>query len=155
MRPMTSPARVFPLLALAVFARAPQAAPATPPVLATKALRVELTGTADALWRFVPRSGAPAQSFAAPVFPLDGQPVTAALAGVARVGDPVVLPNFDVTEGGRAVGLAFLTAEHPVVREHWATPGTTVTFDARGRAVVDAAFERPGAAIVFFGAREP
>jgi hypothetical protein len=45
-------------------------------------------------------------------------------------------------------------SEHPVVREHWATPGTTVAFDAHGRAVVDAAFERPGAAIVFFGARE-
>jgi hypothetical protein len=40
------------------------------------------------------------------------------------------------------------------VREHWASPGTTVAFDARGRAVVDAAFESPGAAIVFFGARE-
>jgi hypothetical protein len=45
-------------------------------------------------------------------------------------------------------------SEHPVVREHWATPGTRVTFDAQGRAIVDAAFERPGAAIVFFGAKE-
>jgi len=44
-------------------------------------------------------------------------------------------------------------SEHPVVREHWATPGTTVTFDARGRAIVDAAFAKPGAAIVFFGAQ--
>ena len=38
--------------------------------------------------------------------------------------------------------------------EHWATPGTSVTFDAAGHAVLDLAFEKPGAAIVFFGARE-
>lgn len=94
MRPMTPrPARLVPPLVSVVLALAPPAAPATPPVLTTKALRVELTGTADALWRFVPRSGAPAQAFAAPVFPLDGQPVTAALDGVARVGEPVMLPN--------------------------------------------------------------
>jgi hypothetical protein len=66
-------------------------------------------------------------------------------------------------ETGRGAIVVFSTAsgrqryvsEHPVAREHWATPGTTVTFDARGRAVVDALFERPGAAIVFFGARDP
>jgi alpha-galactosidase len=52
-----------------------------------------------------------------------------------------------------AIGRHRYVSEHPVVREHWATPGTAVTFDARGRAVVDAAFESPGAAIVFFGAR--
>ncbi len=63
------------------------------PALVTKALRVELAGEADALWRFVPRSGAPAQAFAAPVFPLDGRPVVAALAGVERVGEPVMLGN--------------------------------------------------------------
>jgi hypothetical protein len=45
-------------------------------------------------------------------------------------------------------------SEHPVAREHWATAGTTVAFDVQSRAVVDAAFETPGAAIVFFGARE-
>lgn len=63
------------------------------PVIQSKALRVEITGERDALWRFVPRSGAPAQSFAAPVFPLDGAPVTAALTGVERVGEPMMLPN--------------------------------------------------------------
>jgi alpha-galactosidase len=65
-------------------------------------------------------------------------------------------------ETGRGAIVIFSTAsgrqryvsEHPAVREHWATPGTSVTFDAQGRAVVDAAFERPGAAIVFFGAQE-
>jgi alpha-galactosidase len=65
-------------------------------------------------------------------------------------------------ETGRGAIVVFSTArgrqryvsEHPVVREHWASPGTAVTFDARGRAIVDAAFEAPGAAIVFFGARE-
>ena len=89
----TRSARLRLLLALAVPATPLAAAPGPPPVLATKALRVELPGTADALWRFVPRSGAPAQAFAAPVFPLDGRPVTASLASVSRVGDPVVLPN--------------------------------------------------------------
>ncbi len=29
-----------------------------------------------------------------------------------------------------------------------------MTLDASGHAIVDAAFEKPGAAIVFFGARE-
>jgi alpha-galactosidase len=82
------------LLALALVGL-PAASPGetAPPVLATKALRVELTGTPEALWRFAPRSGAPAQAFAAPVFPLDGRPVVAALAGISRVGDPAVLPN--------------------------------------------------------------
>ena len=64
-------------------------------------------------------------------------------------------------ETGRGAIVVFSTAsgrqryvsEHPVAREHWATPGTTVSFDAQGRAVVDALFEKPGAAIVFFGAR--
>jgi alpha-galactosidase len=62
-------------------------------------------------------------------------------------------------ETGRGAIVVFSTArgrqryvsEHPVAHEHWATPGTSVSFDARGRAVVDAAFEKPGAAIVFFG----
>jgi alpha-galactosidase len=65
-------------------------------------------------------------------------------------------------ETGRGAIVIFSTAsgrqryvsEHPVAREHWATAGTTVAFDAQSRAVVDAAFETPGAAIVFFGARE-
>jgi hypothetical protein len=66
-------------------------------------------------------------------------------------------------ETGRGAIVLFSTAsgrqryvsEHPAAHEHWATPGTTVTFDTRGRAIVDAAFERAGAAIVFFGVREP
>jgi len=97
MRPMTpplpsaAPTVLVPLALVALALSAP--AGAGPPVLATKALRVELTGTEEALWRFVPRSGAPAQAFAAPVFPLDGRLVKAALRGVARVGDPVVLQN--------------------------------------------------------------
>jgi len=61
------------LLALALPAPAVAATPPTPPILATKALRVELPGTEEALWRFVPRSGAPAQAFAPPVSPLDGR----------------------------------------------------------------------------------
>jgi alpha-galactosidase len=63
---------------------------------------------------------------------------------------------------GRGAIVVFSTAsgrqryvsEHPAVPEHWATPGTTVTFDASGHAILDLAFEKPGAAIVFFGARE-
>jgi hypothetical protein len=41
-----------------------------------------------------------------------------------------------------------------VVLPFWATPGTTVTQDASGHAIVDAALPKPGAAIVFFGASE-
>jgi alpha-galactosidase len=87
-------ARLAPPLALAVLALAPpSASPAPRSAFVTKALRVELPGEADALWRFVPRSGAPAQSFAAPVFPLDGRLVAAALATISRVGEPATFPN--------------------------------------------------------------
>ncbi|HEX9185795.1 MAG TPA: alpha-galactosidase [Vicinamibacteria bacterium] len=71
---------------------APGAA-ASPPVLVTQALRIELTGTEEALWSFVPRSGAPAQAFAPPVFPIDGRPVKAVLGALAAVGEPAMLPN--------------------------------------------------------------
>jgi alpha-galactosidase len=65
-------------------------------------------------------------------------------------------------ETGRGAIVLFSTApgrqryvsEHGVVGPFWATPGTTVSVDAFGHAIVDAAFEKPGAAIVFFGARE-
>jgi alpha-galactosidase len=53
-----------------------------------------------------------------------------------------------------ASGRQHYVSAHPTVREHWATPGTTVRFDAAGRAVLDMAFDKPGAAIVFFGATE-
>jgi len=63
---------------------------------------------------------------------------------------------------GRGAVVIFATAagpqryvsEHGVVSDYWATPGTRVSFDKGGRAIVDAAFEQPGAAIVFFGVRE-
>ncbi len=66
-------------------------------------------------------------------------------------------------ETGRGAIVLFSTAagrqryvsRHPVVERHWATHGTTVRLDAAGHAVVDAAFDEPGAAIVFFGASEP
>jgi alpha-galactosidase len=65
-------------------------------------------------------------------------------------------------ETGRGAIVMFSTAAgrqryvsfHPTAPEHWATPGTSVSFDAAGHAIVDARFERPGAAVVFFGARE-
>lgn len=53
-----------------------------------------------------------------------------------------------------AAGRQRYVSEHPVVAEHWATPGTSVSYDAAGHAVLDLAFDQPGAAIVFFGARE-
>jgi len=53
-----------------------------------------------------------------------------------------------------ASGRQRYVSEHTVVEPFWATPGTSVTPDASGHAIVDAAFEKPGAAIVFFGARE-
>lgn len=43
------------------------------------------------------------------------------------------------------------TTENPVDKKHWANPGTDVTFDDRGRAVITAKFTGPGAKIVFFG----
>jgi alpha-galactosidase len=86
------PAVLASLPALALAALGASAEP-TPIVFGSKALRVELTGSEEALWRFVPRSGAPAHDFAAPVFPLDGKPVAAALAGISRVGEFAVLPN--------------------------------------------------------------
>jgi alpha-galactosidase len=65
-------------------------------------------------------------------------------------------------ETGRGAIVVFSTArgrqryvsERAVAQAFWATPGTTVTMDASGHAIVEAAFEKPGAAIVFFGARE-
>jgi alpha-galactosidase len=54
-----------------------------------------------------------------------------------------------------AAGRQRYVSRHGVVEPSWATPGTTVTLDASGHAILDMAFERPGAAIVFFGAREP
>jgi len=54
-----------------------------------------------------------------------------------------------------AAGRQRYVSSQPVVARYWATPGTTVTFDPAGHAIVDAAFEKPGAALVFFGAREP
>jgi alpha-galactosidase len=54
-----------------------------------------------------------------------------------------------------ASGRQRYVSEHPVVGPFWATPGTAVTQDASGHAIVDAGFEKPGAAIAFFGAREP
>ena len=53
-----------------------------------------------------------------------------------------------------AAGRQRYVSEHLVAEPFWTMPGTTVTLDASGRAIVDAAFEKPGAAIVFFGARE-
>ena len=63
---------------------------------------------------------------------------------------------------GRGAIVVFSTAPgrqryvsaHPAAAEHWATPGTSVSYDLAGHAVLDVAFDRPGAAIVFFGARE-
>jgi hypothetical protein len=49
-RPMTTRSARVLLLALAVPAPPLAAAPAAPPVFATKALRVELPGTEEAVW---------------------------------------------------------------------------------------------------------
>jgi alpha-galactosidase len=66
-------------------------------------------------------------------------------------------------ETGRGAIVVFSTtpgrqryvSEHPASSSYWATPGVTVAFDAAGHAIVDAPFEKPGAAIVFFGVRGP
>ncbi len=42
---------------------------------------------------------------------------------------------------------------HRVAGEHWVSGGVTVTQDTAGRAKIEATFEKPGAKILFFGAR--
>ncbi len=137
------PLSLVPVLALAIAPPAPAAAPAAPLVLTTKALRVELTGTADALWRFVPRSGAPAQAFAAPVFPLEGGPATAALTGISRVGEPVMLPNgvFEHTFRGALRDDPSLGLE---VRFRVSEDGPILRFAYRLTSTRPRAFGRPG-----------
>ena len=107
---------------------------------------VERIGKLLALWRQVRESMA------------EASPVrTGAVGGSGEVHEKIE------HETGRGAIVVFSTAagrqryvsRHPAVAQHWATPGTTVSFDATGRAIVDAAFEKPGAAIVFFGARQP
>jgi alpha-galactosidase len=51
-----------------------------------------------------------------------------------------------------AAGRRRYVSEHVVVPDHWATPGVQVRSDGAGYAVLDLPFEKPGAAIVFFGA---
>ena len=88
--------------------------------------------------------------------------VAAAPVRVGEVGGSGEVHEKIEQETGRGGIVVFSThagrqryvSEHPTVAQYWATPGVTVTFDAAGHAVVDAAFEKPGAAIVFFGARE-
>jgi alpha-galactosidase len=65
-------------------------------------------------------------------------------------------------ETGRGAIVMFSTArgrqryvsEHPVAPPFWASPGTAVSLDASGHAIVEAPFEKPGSAIVFFGVRD-
>jgi alpha-galactosidase len=112
-------------------------------VLATKALRVELSGTEEALWRFLPRSGAPAQAVAPPVFPLDGKPVTAVLTGLSRVGDPVLLPNgvFEHTFRGRFRDFPSLGLE---IRFRLSEDGPILRFRYRLTSTRPHAFSRAG-----------
>jgi alpha-galactosidase len=102
-------------------------------------------GTVLGLWRQVRH----AMSVASPVR-------SGPVGGAAEVHEKI-----DHETGRGAIVLFATTAgrqryvsEHPVVTQHWATPGTRVSFDAAGHAIVDAPFEKPGAAIVFFGAHE-
>ena len=46
----------------------------------------------------------------------------------------------------------YVTA-HKTTAEFWATDGIKITFDSSGRASIEANFKKPGAKIVFFGAR--
>jgi alpha-galactosidase len=141
MTPRPAALAFLPALALAAL---PAPAQPTPPVFGSKALRIELTGTEDALWRFGPRSGASAHAFAAPVFPLDGKRVAAALAGISPVGDGVVLPNgvFERTFRGTfradpSLGLEMrfrLSADGPILRFQYRLTGSRPhTFSRSGR----------------------
>jgi alpha-galactosidase len=49
------------------------------------------------------------------------------------------------------VGTYHYVTTHAVAPEFWASEGVQVSRDSAGRAVIDAAFEKPGAKILFFG----
>jgi alpha-galactosidase len=88
--------------------------------------------------------------------------VAAAPVRVGEVGGSGEVHEKIEHETGRGAIVVFSTragrqlyvSEHPTVTTHWATPGVNVAFDASAHAIVDAAFEKPGAAIVLFGAKE-
>jgi hypothetical protein len=68
-----------------------------------------------------------------------------------------------VASNGRGAIVVFSTATgtrryvstQRMSRDVFARPGARVSLDADGRAVVETTFDKPGAAIVFFGARQP
>jgi alpha-galactosidase len=130
------------LMALVSPALAESAQP-KPLAFGSKALRVELTGSEDALWRFVPRRGEPAHAFAAPVFPLDGKPVPAALAGISRVGEPAVLANgvFEQAFRGTFRGDPSLGLE---MRFRFSEDGPILRFQYRLTSTRPHAFSRSG-----------
>jgi alpha-galactosidase len=75
-------------------------------------------------------------------------------------GSPEIHEKLSATTGRGAVvifstepGTFRYVTTHRAKDEYWATDGVKVNFDASGRASIEAAFEKPGAKIVFFGAR--
>ena len=142
---MPRPARLVALPALVVLALASPAAPASPPVFASKALRVELTGTAEALWRFVPRSAAPGPG-------LRRRRSSRSTAGSSprrspassRVGDPIPLRP-DVFEHRSGASLRDDPSLALEVRFRLSEDGPIVRFQYRLTATRPHAFSRSGA----------
>jgi len=86
----------------------------------------------------------------------ESSPVTSGpVSGACELREKIATPT------GRGVIVLFSTAAGPVSyvsvsrpnRTYSATPGVDLKFDSDGRAVVRVAYDKPGAAIVFFGAR--
>ncbi len=67
-----------------------------------------------------------------------------------------------ISPAGRGAVVVFATSSGeftyithaPVVRQFWHTGGAEVEFDADGRAKIQARLDKPGAVVLFFGARE-
>jgi hypothetical protein len=66
-----------------------------------------------------------------------------------------------IAENGRGAVCFFATAhgkyryvtQHAPDKKWWATEGVTVSYDAKGRAVIDAEFNPGGAKVIFFGVK--
>ena len=84
----------------------------------------------------------------------DSDPVVSGIVSAS----PEIHEKISATTG-RGVVVIFATergtyqyiTSHKVAGEHWASGGVTVTRDDAGRAKIEAAFDKPGAKILFFG----
>jgi alpha-galactosidase len=86
----------------------------------------------------------------------EASPVT-----VGRPGEMIEIHEKINPENGKGVVVLFYNGsdsihyitEHRVDSGFWSNEGVRVSFDEKGRAIIDAGFEAPGAKIIFFGLR--